>query len=285
MSRSHARLRAPWGFGVDEQPRRARWLFVDAPSRSTTKLRDEDLIARGGSRSALGRTLRATELWDGNSAVRNLKAKEFDALVSALLGAAKELGLVSEEVTPFDQMGWRLVDACIVFKKATPAPGEDRAIRSSNTFFRDLYASLAGLLSLPGHPLFGFEAREHTAQVEAEKRQIERNGSVLVKRSARNWRGTSRTFVSLARPTGFCRCCSAPQLWNWASISRRSTRSTSATSRPHQQTTPNAAAGLDAVARRRWCSRTARRRARTTSISFGIRRRWCTERFVRHSLI
>lgn len=172
VSRSHSRLRTPWGFGLDERPRRSRWLLLSAPGRARTTLKDEDLIVRGGSRSSLGRALRATELWDGNGAARALKAKEVDALVLALLGAAREHGLVSEEVTPFDdQAGWRLVDACITFKRATPE--EDGATASaSNAFFRALYEGLAQALRLPGHPLFGFEAREHTAQVEGEKRQV-----------------------------------------------------------------------------------------------------------------
>jgi hypothetical protein len=171
-ARSHARLRTPWGFGVDERPRRARWLLVAAPTKKNTSLRDEDLIVRGGSRSALGRALRASELWDGSGAPRALKSKDLDALVLALLNAAKEHGLISEEVTPFDdQAGWRLVDACIVFRKATPEEAPKSA-SSSNAFFRALYRGLADALRLPGHPLFGFEAREHTAQVDGEKRQV-----------------------------------------------------------------------------------------------------------------
>lgn len=171
-ARSHSWLRAPWGFAQGEQPRRSRWLFVTPPSRGAISLRDEELIARGGARSALGRTLRDSRLWGGNGAVRSLKTKEFEALVLALLGAAKELGLVTQEVTPFDdEPGWRLVDAAIVFRRATPEE-EARREKPSNAFFRALYGGLAGLLKLPGHPLFGFEAREHTAQVEGEKRQV-----------------------------------------------------------------------------------------------------------------
>jgi hypothetical protein len=48
----------PWGFGVDEKPRGARWLMIVAPTRKASTLRDMDLIVRGGSRSGLGRTLR-----------------------------------------------------------------------------------------------------------------------------------------------------------------------------------------------------------------------------------
>jgi superfamily II DNA/RNA helicase len=172
VSRSHGRLRPPWGFGVDERPRRSRWLLITPPTRRNTNLRDEDLIVRGGSRSALGRLLRASDLWGGNGASRELKSKDFDAMVEVLLQAAKVHGLVSEEVTPFDdQVGWRLVDDCIVFKKTNPEE-EERSAASENAFFRALYGSLSEMLRLPGHPLFGFEARAHTAQVDGEEREI-----------------------------------------------------------------------------------------------------------------
>lgn len=177
LARSHSRLRAPWGFGIDEKPRRARWLMVSPPSRRDTTLRDEDLIARGGSRSALGKLLRAStspsgrRLWDDSAPVRALKSKDFDALILALLRAACVHGLISEEVTPFgNQVGWRLNDACVLFKKGTPVV--DPIHPNESAFFRDFYANLAHTLRAPVHPLFGFEAREHTAQVDGEKRAV-----------------------------------------------------------------------------------------------------------------
>ena len=177
LSKSHSRLRTPWGFGLDEKPHSARWLMIAPPTRRNTTLRDEDLIVRGGSRSGLGKLLRASmspsgrRLWDDSAAIRALKAREFDELVSSLLHAASVHGLVSEEVTPFDsQPGWRLNEACILFKKGSP--DVDPAHPGENGFFRDLYASLAVMLRQPGHPLFGLEAREHTAQVDGEKRAI-----------------------------------------------------------------------------------------------------------------
>jgi Lhr-like helicase len=172
VSRAHARLRTPWGFAQGEHTRRSRWLFVSPPARSRITLRDEDLIARGGARSALGKALRSSEVWEDGGAVRALKMKDFEALVTAMLEAAKEIGIVSLDPTPFDdQAGWRLVDDAIVFRRSTPEE-EARLERPANTFFRALYAGLSDLLALPGHPLFGFEAREHTAQVEGEKREI-----------------------------------------------------------------------------------------------------------------
>lgn len=181
VQKSHTQLRSPWGFAPDEKPRPARWLLIASPGRRHTTLRDEDLIVRGGSRSTLGRLMKASrgsrtakephgrQLWDDPAAARALKSNEVDALIEALLKAACTHGLVVEEVTPFgDQTGYRLSDACVRFKRGQP----DVAGASSKEqrFFRDLYANLAATLRSPSHPLFGFEAREHTAQVEADKR-------------------------------------------------------------------------------------------------------------------
>jgi hypothetical protein len=170
VARSHSRIRPPWGFGMDEKPRGARWMMVAAPKRKQSTLRDMDLIVRGGSRSGLGKALRASDLWGGDGAIRNVKAKEFDGLVNDLLRAASAHGLVSEENTPFDQPGWRLNDACVLFRVGDPTTATRRA--TENAFFRDLYENLAAMLSAPVHPLFGFEAREHTAQVDGERRGV-----------------------------------------------------------------------------------------------------------------
>lgn len=170
VARSHSRIRTPWGFESDEKPRGSRWMMVTAPKRKESSLRDMDLIVRGGSRSSLGKTLRESRLWNGDGAVRNLKSKEFDALLGDLLRAAAAHGLVSEENTPFDQPGWRLNDAAVLFRLGEPK--QSKSSSSENTFFRGLYENLAAMLNAEVHPLFGFEAREHTAQVDGERRAI-----------------------------------------------------------------------------------------------------------------
>ena len=170
VAKSHSRLRPPWGLGIDEKPRAARWLMIVAPTRRAATLRDMELIVRGGSRSGLGRTLRSTSLWDGDTSIRDLKSKEFDQIVEDLLRAGATHGLVSEESTPFDQPGWRLNDACVLFLLGGTL--EDGSGSGQNAFFRDLYENLARMLRAPMHPLFGFEAREHTAQVDPDNREI-----------------------------------------------------------------------------------------------------------------
>ena len=170
VAKSHSRLRLPWGLGLDEKPKGARWLMIVAPRRRAGTLRDMDLIVRGGSRSGLGRRLRATALWGGDGSIRDLKSKEIDRLIEDLLRAAATHGLVSEESTPFDQPGWRLNDACVLFRAGDAS--EDGGGSGRNAFFRDLYENLAAMLRAPTHPLFGFEAREHTAQVDPDNREI-----------------------------------------------------------------------------------------------------------------
>ncbi|MBZ4372325.1 DEAD/DEAH box helicase [Corallococcus sp. AS-1-6] len=164
-----SQLRTPWAFGSDEKTRPSRWLMVSAPSRKGLTMRDEDLVVRGGSRSALGKALRSSRHWGGDARARTQSAADLEQIIQVLLVAAR--GLVIEEPTPFDgHMGWRLKDAHVRFKLGS---GEDpeRPDRI-NRFFRDLYRSLAKLLASPSHPLFGFEAREHTAQVEDARRII-----------------------------------------------------------------------------------------------------------------
>ncbi len=170
VARSHSRIRPPWGFATDEKPRGARWLMVAGPRRKESTLRDMDLVVRGGSRSALGKTLRQRSLWNGDGTIRNLKSKELDGLIDDLLRAAAVHGLVSEERSPFDKPGWRLNDACVLFRLGEPFAPAGNA--TENAFFRDLYANLAAMLRAPAHPLFGFEAREHTAQVDSERRAL-----------------------------------------------------------------------------------------------------------------
>ncbi|MBX3182800.1 MAG: DEAD/DEAH box helicase [Polyangiaceae bacterium] len=170
VNAAHGRIRAPWGFSAEEKPRWARQLMLEAPSRKGHGRGDLDLIVRGGSRSGLGRTLRESRLWGGSNAVRNLKSKEMDTLIEDLLRAAAVHGLVSKAATPFEQPGWQLVDKAVVFHLGEPEVGAGSS--KENAFFRDLYGNLASLLTSQSHPLFGFEAREHTAQVDSERRAL-----------------------------------------------------------------------------------------------------------------
>ena len=185
-SRAFSFLRDPWGFAEDERPSGSSYLTVATAARKSTRFRDDDLILPGGSRSALGRLLRAAQsggqgrddapapLWPNPVQVRALKTAHFDAIVVALLDIAARHGLVVAEVAPVGEVrAWRLQDACVRFhaRTADQLAADDRA-RATLAYFRNLYENLAGVLATPDHPLFRFEAREHTAQVDTERRQF-----------------------------------------------------------------------------------------------------------------
>jgi superfamily II DNA/RNA helicase len=173
VDRSHSRLQSPWGFARHERPASARWLMVSKPKTGKHKKHStDDLIVSGGARSALGKLLRKSSAPSGRKlfgeGMQKLKLKEIDELIEFMLVAAKHYGLVEQETTPVgDAQGWRLVDSVVVFKRNALLVNNDRP---EQKYFRDLYTTLARLLRAPSPALFGFEAREHTAQVESETR-------------------------------------------------------------------------------------------------------------------
>jgi hypothetical protein len=64
---------------------------------------------------------------------------------------------------------WRIKETAIRWGlDETPNPEGSQA----NRFFRNLYQSVADLLENKSHPLFDFEAHEHTAQVDSERRKV-----------------------------------------------------------------------------------------------------------------
>jgi hypothetical protein len=94
-------------------------------------------------------------------------ATAVDEVIASLLNIGADFGLLAQTSSPFGEAGYRLNDSCVVFRRADPAPEANH-----NPYFRDLYLNLAEALRAPDHPLFGFEAREHTAQVDSERRAI-----------------------------------------------------------------------------------------------------------------
>lgn len=195
--RAHRRLRPPWSFDKDEALLPARWLFVTSPPR-VHKLRDELLIARGGSRSALGKVLKSWSLWD-NRDIQTMKGIAIDQLIEAMLRAAQEYGFVSLEPTPFGQDGWQLADIVVRFHKKVPE--EDTNSSKDNAFYRQYYNDLAQLLRTPKHPLFEFEAREHTAQVDSEERQRREKRFRHAPRSGNDTNANSETISTSVHST------------------------------------------------------------------------------------
>jgi Lhr-like helicase len=159
---SRQMLRDPWTLGQQERLRQAAALMVDPPKREEAGVRGESLIIRAGSRSALAKRLNRADLWG-----RRLPANDYEELIKALLRAAETYGLIRSVPTVFDVSGWRLAANAVRFVAGDGAPEHGPA----NRFFVSLYETLADSLLKGGDDLFGLEGREHTAQVDQQRRQ------------------------------------------------------------------------------------------------------------------
>ena len=155
-------LREPWSIAQQETLRVASALIIDAPRKAEVGVRGEALVVRGSSRSSLARQLNRAEIWG-----RRLSAERYAEVLEALLSAASEYQLVRSVATLFDVNGWRLA-ANAVRLVASNGRTDGKAV---NPFFVDLYETLSGALLAGGECLFGLEAREHTAQVDQDRRE------------------------------------------------------------------------------------------------------------------
>ncbi|MBP2277013.1 DEAD/DEAH box helicase [Sphingomonas sp. PL20] len=154
-------IKAPWI--LDEERFLAAPVFMPKPpTRREMSPKDEELILRGSPTSTVGRQFRSMTFGG-----RRPTGKQITEIVEGLLKAAGRYGLATQVVSPVGGDGWRLVPSSIAFAlSANQTPDRD------NPFFRGLYGHIATLLADGGEAIFGFEGREHTAQVEGDLREI-----------------------------------------------------------------------------------------------------------------
>ncbi len=159
---SRQSLREPWTIGLQERKRTASALMIDAPKREEAGLQGEPLVLRAGSRSALAKKLNRAAMWG-----RKLAPDEYTSILKSMLDAAARYGIVRSVQTAFERPGWRLAADAVRFVAGTGrADG-----RKPNAYFTQLYETLTDLLTAGGEGLFGFEGREHTAQVDKDRRE------------------------------------------------------------------------------------------------------------------
>lgn len=171
-TQSYANLCEPWGFTEDERPQTAMWFVASRPKeesdRRGRRVKLEDFLVIGSSRSSLGKFLRKSSTWGGAKAFyKQINDHTYHDLIESLLKAALSYGLVRKEETDFGLTGWQLNGSNILWARGS---GESQRQADDNSFFRSLYQNIAALLGNPVHQLFEFEAREHTAQVEQDDR-------------------------------------------------------------------------------------------------------------------
>jgi hypothetical protein len=164
QSRSRQFLKPPWSLSGDK-PRVGSVLVL---SRTAHAVRAEEEVfrIRGGATSALGRALRVSRIWGSR-----LSSKDYDEIVRDMLAAA-EGGIVLKQSHFLRETidNWTLYASAIRFKAADGQAAEDE--REPNTFFQNLYRALSVAIDARQRAILGFEAREHTAQVESKVREI-----------------------------------------------------------------------------------------------------------------
>lgn len=195
-------LNERWSFAQDELLFTSRFLILDKRPEVRGKTR-EDLVS-GGPRSRLIRLLKQSEFWRNSEfagQIQAWKASEVVELLASFLQSAQRYGYVQSTSVGQGLTGWRLKSSALLWQLQDDAPDLDK----TNTFFRQLYLTTAEVLSLPHHPLFEFEAHEHTAQVDAGKRIFLESRFRFTSQDREDWLKETGNEAPLQRlPVLFC---------------------------------------------------------------------------------
>jgi DEAD/DEAH box helicase/Domain of unknown function (DUF1998)/Helicase conserved C-terminal domain len=167
-----------WAFGSDEKLATSKFLILDKRPEARGQRKRDDLIG-GGPRSRLIREIRYSKEWKDIPQAAELTKTHGEILVElvrAFLHVAAKGGYVTPVSVAGQQRGgerqtltgWAIKDTALCWKQ-NPDPAADGS--KANAFFRDLYLSVSEMLTEADHHFFDFEAHEHTAQVEPDKRK------------------------------------------------------------------------------------------------------------------
>lgn len=163
-------LKAPWALDEDEKPNYSRILFPTPKPRGDDSRVNLHVSARGG----FGKFLRAASTLPEYQ--DKLTLEETDDLISQLLEVLRRGGLVeriSESRQSCQHTGYQLKASAMIWRKGdgnTPFRDPIRMPRIPdletlpNGFFKNFYKNVA-------MSTLGFEAREHTAQVNSRERE------------------------------------------------------------------------------------------------------------------
>lgn len=166
-------LNERWSFSLEEHLTTTKYLTFDKIPDKKPGLRAE--MVSGGQQSRLHRSLKAAPFWQQTEYARkisSIKSADLVEMLTELLQIARKFNIVDCSERAKGLTGWALNAAALQWQlqPENPVPGTGKSKRI-NTFFRELYLNLAEVLGRADHPLFEFEAHEHTAQVDADRRE------------------------------------------------------------------------------------------------------------------
>ena len=197
-------LNERWTFSADEVLESGRYLVLSKPAENRGRAR-KDVIS-GGPRSRLLRQVRKAEYWSNHlssAELQGMKESDWVGILGMVLNSASQYGYVQRHTLDPHTVGWRLNAAALEWRLTLEdTPTEPL---KGNQFFRRLYQVSADLLKQQNHPLFEFEAQEHTAQVDPTRRQLLEQRFRFTEKDRREWAEDPAHDAPLERlPVMFC---------------------------------------------------------------------------------
>lgn len=196
-------LNERWAFASDEKLETSKFLILTKRPEYKGKPRS-DLVS-AAERSRVLKIIKNADFWKSTAyagQVSSWKDAEWVEIISALLEIAVLYGYVQKHSVEKGLAGFRLNASALEWLLTDTGIEEDN---SSNQYFRQLYLNLAELLKQPSHPLFYFEAQEHTAQVDAARRQLLEQRFRYTEKDQKEWLEEPGHETPLERlPVMFC---------------------------------------------------------------------------------
>jgi len=163
-NRSYTELKEPWGLAEDERPETAAAMIArpKPPTRLPT------ITIHVSHRSAFGRKVKAKATWKAAATAFAGKLDEdaYNQIVDDMLGVLTTYGLAEPLDVEGGYTAYRVPSSVIEWRL-----GEKDSQDAANLFFLDLYDNVAEMLRSDDRFLHTLQAREHTAQVDADERE------------------------------------------------------------------------------------------------------------------
>ena len=166
-NRSFNQLKEPWGLSEDE------YLYSHAfmvPRPSVRGRRKDYRMLHVSHRSVFGRRLKSQATWGQNNVHYPTKFDEtlYNVVIDDMLSVLTVYGFVESTDLDNGQTGYRIDSSVLEWHYAgNTCDGGS----TTNVFFCELYENVSRLLESDDRLFHQLEAREHTAQVDAEVRE------------------------------------------------------------------------------------------------------------------
>jgi hypothetical protein len=197
-------LNERWAFPTDGELESAKYLILVKPPEHKGRARKD--VITGGPRSRLLRQIKMAPFWKRlfpPTVLQQMGEGDWTKLIETFLNIAAKYGYVQKHPLDQDTVGWRLNASALDWRLSEDVPPE--ADGRENQFFRRLYLTFADLLRQQQHPLFDFEAHEHTAQVDAGRRQLLEQRFRFTEKDRKEWASNPAHEAPLERlPVMFC---------------------------------------------------------------------------------